>query len=160
VTDDAHLRASDAQRDGAAAEIREHYAAGRLTEDEFTDRLDAVYHARTQGELRELRRDLPALPVDTKTELAERRRKLRGELIQETGASLVPFFICTAIWAFSGASGSFWPIWVSLIAIIPLVRNGWALYGPGADIDEYERRRAQDRAERRERRRERRERQR
>jgi hypothetical protein len=151
VTDDAHLRASDAQRDRAAAEIREHYAAGRLTEDEFTDRLDAVYQARTQGELSALRRDLPALAVDTRTDLAQRRRKLRGELIQETGAALVPFFICTAIWAFSGAQGSFWPIWVSLIAIIPLIRNGWALYGPGADIDEYARRRTRRREERRER---------
>jgi uncharacterized protein DUF1707 len=150
VSDDGQLRASDAQRDSAAAEIREHYAAGRLSEDEFTERLDAVYQARTQGELRELRRDLPALPVNSKTELAERRRQLRGELIQETGASLVPFFICTAIWAFSGANGSFWPIWVSLIAIIPLVRNGWALYGPGADLDEYERGRSKRREERRE----------
>ena len=151
MTDDADLRASDAQRDRAAAEIREHYAAGRLSEDEFTERLDAVYQARTQGELSELRRDLPALAVDTSTDLAQRRRKLRGELIQETGAALVPFVICTAIWAFSGAQGSFWPIWVSLIAIIPLIRNGWALYGPGADIDEYERRRTQHREKRRER---------
>ena len=160
MSDDAHLRASDAQRDSAAAEIREHYAAGRLSEDEFTDRLDAVYQARTQGELRELRRDLPALAVDTKGELAERRHKLRGELIQETGGALVPFFICTAVWAFTGAGGTFWPIWVSLIAIIPLIRNGWALYGPGADLDAYERRRAQHREERRDQRRERRERQR
>ena len=152
MTDDAQLRASDAQRDSAAAEIREHYAAGRLSEDEFAERLDAVYQARTQGELRELRRDLPALPVSATTEIAERRRKLRGELIQETGAALVPFFICTAIWAFSGASGSFWPIWVSLIAIIPLLRNGWALYGPGADLDAYEAKRERDRRERRDRR--------
>jgi hypothetical protein len=160
VSDDAQLRASDAQRDSAAAEIREHYAAGRLSDDELTERLDAVYQARTQGELRELRRDLPALPGDAGTEVAERRRRLRGELIQETGASLVPFFICTAIWLFSGGNGTFWPIWVSLIAIIPLVRNGWALYGPGADLDEYERRRSEGREQRREHRREQRERER
>jgi hypothetical protein len=145
VTDDAQLRASDAQRDSAAAEIREHYAAGRLTEDELTERLDAVYQARTHGELRELRRDLPALRINTGAEVAERRRRLRGELIQETGAALVPFLICTVIWAFTGAGGSFWPIWVSLIAIIPLIRNGWALYGPGADLDAYERKRERDR---------------
>jgi hypothetical protein len=126
VSDDAQLRASDAQRDSAAAEIREHYAAGRLSDDELTERLDAVYQARTQGELRELRRDLPALSGDAGTELAERRRRLR----------------------------------VSLIAIIPLVRNGWALYGPGADLDEYERRRSEGREQRREHRREQRERQR
>jgi uncharacterized protein DUF1707 len=73
VTDSPELRASDAQRDRAAAEIREHYAAGRLTEDELTERLDAIYEARTQGELRELRRDLPALT--TRASVAERRRR-------------------------------------------------------------------------------------
>ena len=52
MSDDGQLRASDAQRDSAAAEIREHYAAGRLSEDEFTERLDAVYRSRTLGELR------------------------------------------------------------------------------------------------------------
>jgi uncharacterized membrane protein len=52
VTDSPDLRASDQQRDRAAAEIREHYAAGRLSEDEFTERLDAVYRSRTLGELR------------------------------------------------------------------------------------------------------------
>ena len=89
MTERPDLRASDEQRDRAAAEIRDHYAAGRLTEDEFNERLDAAYGARTQGELAELRRDLPAL--STRNELAERRRRLRGELIQETGGAFVPF---------------------------------------------------------------------
>ena len=36
---------SDADREAVAAQLREHYAAGRLSLDEFQDRLDAVYRA-------------------------------------------------------------------------------------------------------------------
>jgi hypothetical protein len=42
---------TDADRDAAAVQLREHYAAGRLSLDEFQDRLDAVYRARTAPEL-------------------------------------------------------------------------------------------------------------
>jgi hypothetical protein len=135
------LRASDEDRDRAAAEIRAHFAAGRLSEDELSERLDAVYNARTESELRTLRSDLPALagtPDLGRAELAERRRRLRGELIQQTGGALVPFLICVVIWAFSGASGSFWPIWVALFPIVVLIKNGWALYGPSPQLDELE----------------------
>jgi Domain of unknown function (DUF1707) len=137
VSDQPDFRASDQQRDRAAAEIREHYAAGRLTDDELAERLDAIYHARTQGELAELKRDLPALTH--RNELAERRRALRGELIQETGGAFVPFLICTAVWAFSGAeSDNFWPVWLLLLPLIAIVRNGWRLYGPAPDLDALE----------------------
>jgi DUF1707 SHOCT-like domain len=155
VSESPDLRASDEQRDRAAAEIRDHYAAGRLTEDELNERLDAAYSARTQGELAELRRDLPAL--STRNELAERRRRLRGELIQETGGAFVPFLICTAIWAFTGAESPFWPVWLLLLPLIAIVRNGWRLYGPAPDLDgleeELAKKRRRERDENRERRR-------
>jgi hypothetical protein len=155
VSESPDLRASDEQRDRAAAEIRDHYAAGRLTEDELNERLDAAYRARTQGELAELRRDLPAL--STRNELTERRRRLRGELIQETGGAFVPFLICTAIWAFTGAESPFWPVWLLLLPLIAVVRNGWRLYGPAPDLDgleeELAKKRRRERDENRERRR-------
>jgi len=135
------LRASDEERDRAAAEIRAHFAAGRLSDEELNERLDAIYKARTQGDLRTLRSDLPALagtPDPARAELAERRRKLRGDLIQQTGGAFVPFLICTVIWAFSGADGSFWPIWVALFPVVVLIKNGWALYGPSPQLDELE----------------------
>jgi hypothetical protein len=135
------LRASDEERERAAAEIRAHFAAGRLTDEELSQRLDAVYSARTQRELSDLRADLPALPAtraQTRAELAERRRALRGDLIQHTGGALVPFFICTVIWALAGADGYFWPAWVALAAVVPLIRNGWALYGPSPRLDAVE----------------------
>jgi hypothetical protein len=46
--------------------------------------------------------------------------------------------LCTAIWAASGAEGSFWPIWVALVAFMPLLRNGWRLYGPAPELDRVE----------------------
>ena len=58
MTDD-HLRMSDADREEAAAELGEHFAQGRLTADEYAERLDRVWAARTRGELTPLFRDLP-----------------------------------------------------------------------------------------------------
>jgi hypothetical protein len=54
------VRASDADRERVAARLRDHLAAGRLTLDELSERLDAAYAARTVGELEELTNDLPA----------------------------------------------------------------------------------------------------
>jgi hypothetical protein len=54
------LRISDADRERAVVQLREHAAAGRLTLEEFTDRMSAAYLARTNIELEELARDLPA----------------------------------------------------------------------------------------------------
>lgn len=57
--DRQHLRASDAERDAVAARLREALAEGRLDPDEHSERLDAVYNAKTQGELEPLLADLP-----------------------------------------------------------------------------------------------------
>jgi hypothetical protein len=141
MSDGAELRASDEERELATSQLREHYAAGRLSEDELTDRLDAVYGARTAGDLRTLLADLPALPpavADRRRELAERRTELQRELLQQTGGALVPFLICTVIWAATGAHAYFWPAWVALAAVIPLMRNGWRLYGPAPELDRVE----------------------
>ena len=50
---------TDADRDAAAGQLREHYAAGRLSLDEFQDRLDAVYGAQTARELGMVTDSLP-----------------------------------------------------------------------------------------------------
>jgi hypothetical protein len=47
-----------------AAELREHYAHGRLTLDEFSQRLDAVFAARTQRDLHRITSDLPHVRPD------------------------------------------------------------------------------------------------
>lgn len=59
---DVELRASDDDRNRVVAALHQHTAAGRLTLDEFSDRVGAVWTARTLGDLAALTRDLPALP--------------------------------------------------------------------------------------------------
>lgn len=54
------LRASDADRERVAEVLREAVAEGRLTMEEFDERLGAAYRARTYGDLEPLTRDLPA----------------------------------------------------------------------------------------------------
>ena len=142
MTEPTDLRVSDQERERAAAEIREHFAAGRLDADELAERLERAYAARTERELRDLRADLPRLPataVARRAELATRRAALSRELVQQSGAALVPFFVCTVVWFVSGAHGDFWPGWVLLFALIPLLRNGWRLYGPAPELDRVER---------------------
>ena len=55
------MRASDADREHAVELLRDHAAEGRLTLEEFTERMSAAYLARTKDELEELARDLPSL---------------------------------------------------------------------------------------------------
>jgi uncharacterized protein DUF1707 len=154
MSDGAELRASDEERELAASQLREHFAAGRLSEDELNERLEAVYGARTGGDLRTVLADMPPLPASPASrgvELRQRRATLQRELVQQTGGALVPFLICTVIWAATGAHGMFWPAWVALAAVIPLLRNGWRLYGPAPELDRVEAELAR-RAERHERR--------
>jgi hypothetical protein len=136
------LRVSDEERERAAQEIREHFAAGRLSDDELADRLQAVYSAKTVEELQATRTDLPLLPAmvaaQQRAELAERRSQLQRRLFQEAGGGVIAFAVCSLIWLASGASGQFWPIWVALVCLLPLLRSGWLLYGPAPELDRVE----------------------
>jgi Domain of unknown function (DUF1707) len=58
------LRVGDAEREAVAAELREHYAQGRLSLEDFQRRLDASLTARTRNDLDQLISDLPhAMPA-------------------------------------------------------------------------------------------------
>ena len=79
------LRIGDADREAAATSLREHYAQGRLTLDEFNQRLDAVFAATTQSQLNQITRDLPhaarpsaPLPVSTAAPGWDRREHRHG----------------------------------------------------------------------------------
>ena len=63
MPDDPQMRASDADRDRTASLLREHHAAGRLTAEEFQERLDAAYAARTLGDIDRLMADLPSIDL-------------------------------------------------------------------------------------------------
>jgi Domain of unknown function (DUF1707)/Cell wall-active antibiotics response 4TMS YvqF len=57
--DDASIRASDADRDRAVAALTEHLLAGRLTLEEYSERVESALRARVSGELARLQGDLP-----------------------------------------------------------------------------------------------------
>ena len=56
------LRIGDAERDATMTQLREHFAAGRLTFDELTERIDLALASKTQGQIEGLMADLPQLP--------------------------------------------------------------------------------------------------
>ncbi len=56
---DDRIRISDADRDGATARLRDHFAEGRLSSDELDERVTAALSAKTFGELRGVMADLP-----------------------------------------------------------------------------------------------------
>jgi hypothetical protein len=82
--------------------------------------------------------DLRASDEDRKAQLAERRRELQSQLMQEAGGGAVVFSGCSVIWLAAGASGYFWPFWVGLAVVLPLLRSGWRLYGPAPDLERVE----------------------
>ncbi|HEY7142983.1 MAG TPA: DUF1707 domain-containing protein [Streptosporangiaceae bacterium] len=53
------LRIGDSEREAAATRLREHYAQGRLSLEEFNQRLDAIFAARTERQLAQVSSDLP-----------------------------------------------------------------------------------------------------
>ena len=130
MTDSSSLRVADADREQLAAELREHMVAGRLTQEELEERLERTYKSSTRAELDALRDDLPMSPATLDAEIARRRARLRRHVAQEAGAGLGVCGVCVAIWAASGASGGFWPIWVLIAVLIPLTRDVWRLVGP------------------------------
>ncbi len=132
------LRASDEDREQLVEDLRDHAAAGRLSTEELEQRLQATYAARTTAELEGLRRDLPVTPRQRALTHAARRAHLTRRMLQETGGSFGLFVVCTVIWLVSGANGQFWPVWVLLLTVLSLVRTGWSLYGPDADLDAAE----------------------
>jgi hypothetical protein len=62
ATDDS-IRASDVDREAVVTTLREAYTAGRLTLDEFDERMTTAYASKTWGDLRALTEDLPIQPV-------------------------------------------------------------------------------------------------
>lgn len=57
------LLVGDAERDLAADTLAEHYAQGRLLHEQYVDRLDVVWRARTRGDLRQALAGLPRVAV-------------------------------------------------------------------------------------------------
>lgn len=151
------IRASDADRERVADRLRESAGDGRITPDELAERLDAVFTARTIGELDRVMHDLPADPPQP--ELARKRAIARQALMHRAGGALIADGTVVGIWLATGAHGGFWPIWVILFTTLALVRGTWRRFGPGgtlshSELGEHRRDRRRQRHERHDARRE------
>ena len=115
---DPNIRASDADRDRAAALLREHHAAGRLTPDEFSERLDSAFTAKTVGEIDGLLRDLPGIDLYRLPDAALTRQPRQNQPRRHTEAWRIAWagwlscaLLFFVIWALSG-HGYPWPLWI------------------------------------------------
>jgi class 3 adenylate cyclase len=114
------LRASDADREATAKLLREHYSAGRLSDDELSERVEQAYGARTLSELTVLTLDLGApelaLPTasqplaPTRASLTPAGRAMRTSFSIHLTVYLLVNVMLIGIWAASGG-GYFWPVW-------------------------------------------------
>jgi hypothetical protein len=75
---DPRLRIADSDRERAMADLATHYADGRLDHEEYDERLDAVWTARTRADLALLFDDLPRTPAPRPVAKAAAPRKRSG----------------------------------------------------------------------------------
>jgi hypothetical protein len=125
---DSNLRAADADRERIAERLRKSNAEGRLDMDEFQQRLERCYAAKTLGELRELVRDLPRQEPD------ERRSPgwVRWRLVP-----LAPILVALLVVAAATGHHVFW-LWIPLLFLFWRMSwwrrsRGWAGARRGPD---------------------------
>jgi hypothetical protein len=124
------IRASDQDRDRVANVLREHHAVGRLDADEFSERLDKAFAAKTMGDLEALTADLPAvdpyplptssmghhhsdagLPATVMGAMSRGHGRFSPAWQAAWGSWLGTALLLIVIWALTGA-GYPWPLWV------------------------------------------------
>ena len=83
------IRIGDAEREAAAASLGEHYAAGRLTKQEYDERAEVVWGTRTAADLHPLFTDLPS--AQRRAPVGATARPTRPRF-QAAGLPLFPLF--------------------------------------------------------------------
>lgn len=121
---DAHIRASDADREQVADRLRAACAEGRLSADELSARLDRCLRAKTLGELRPLTADLPAprAGVERRRGRAlERRRMPNAALVV---AALVAGYLAikAGVWITTAVAIGLGAVAIGIVfAVLPIV---------------------------------------
>jgi Domain of unknown function (DUF1707) len=112
------LLVSDADRVRVAGELRTHYESGRLTLEEFQERLDEAHAARTESQLDRVLRQLPPAKLPSVRPRDTRWRSLAFQYAIVNAIAIL-------VWLFSGANGDFWPKWVLLVILIQFSRRAF-----------------------------------
>jgi hypothetical protein len=166
-----NLRASDADRQRVAEQLKAALDEGRLALDEYDDRLQQVYAAKTYADLKVPLADLPAVPPAARSQLEPAKaaeisaQQARGATRRWVGAVwaswLSTSLIVTAIWLATWVAGGltdvpyFWPIWVigpwGAILLAQTI-GGMSQGHPRAEAERRARRQIRREAERQERR--------
>src|SRR5205085_11093051 len=100
--------------------LRGHYEAGRLTLEEFQQRLGETHAARTETQLEHALRQLPAARLPT---VRPRDTRWRSLALQYALVNVIAILI----WVFGGANGDFWPKWVFIVTLFMFARRA---FGP------------------------------
>ena len=107
---DPRLRVGDAERTLVIDQLADHHAAGRLTLEEFEDRMASAWTARTGADLALLVQDLPS-PAPSRA--PDRRPTGRPRLDPQVRTYLAVMALLWLIWLLTGA-GYPWPVWPML----------------------------------------------
>jgi Domain of unknown function (DUF1707) len=111
---DPDLRVSQAERDEVVALLAGHFADGRLTVEEYEERVEAALAARTGRDLEPLLEDLPAAdpsPARARTRRRPEPRRVQAPVIPArlvAVAAVIVLAIATGPWAL-------WLLWPALV---------------------------------------------
>jgi hypothetical protein len=143
------LRASDADRQRVADQLRRALDEGRLDLHEYDERLQRAYASKTYAELGSLLTDLPGAvgpersrlaatspPRATSAPVGQIPVGTRAWLLARWGVYLKVVAVVSAIWLVTsvafGEVGYFWPIWVAgPWGAVLVVSTVWGLLGGG-----------------------------
>jgi Flp pilus assembly protein TadB len=114
----ATLRASDADREQAAARLRQASTEGRLAADELEQRLGAALSARTYGELDSVLSDLPVPASDTRRSAGE-HGWVRPAVALTIAVPVALAVVAAVVLAATGVI-AMWVLWVAV---------GWWFFG-------------------------------
>lgn len=120
------IRIADADRVHVTQRLQIAYAEGRIDTGELEERLASVHQARTKSDLTPILADLP--PDPSVALEASSGARAPNWIRPWVGPFLAPPIICTIIWAITMPGGYFWPVWVWLGCLTPVliaVLSGW-----------------------------------
>jgi hypothetical protein len=132
---DPPIRASDQDRERTAHQLREHHAVGRLDAEEFNERLDKVFEAKTIADLDDLTADLPAVDLyPLPTASLPRSRRVSSDL--PAASVLRHIGVRAGEGRFSAGWPAAWGSWLTVTLICALLLlvtgNPWPLLVAGA----------------------------